>query len=138
MGSGTTANYSLLCKGNDALNIQPSLRHQTGTSILHIHAYQIYKHSTCISGTIVHTKESLGSSVAIITGRMARVRIPAAARDFFSSPQRPHRLWGPRSSRCSFSGGKTTTYFHLAQRSRMVEPNLHSLICLHGTGVNVR
>jgi hypothetical protein len=66
---------------------------------------------------------------------------------FFSSPQHPDWLWSPPSllsngywglypQEESSRGVKLTTNLHLVLRSRMVEVNLHSLICLHGIVLN--
>jgi hypothetical protein len=60
----------------------PSLRHQTGTLLLHTHAYQNHEHSTWISDTVENKKVNGGNSITIITGWMAGVRIPVATRDF--------------------------------------------------------
>jgi hypothetical protein len=84
--------------------------------------------------TLIWKKNSVSSS------------IPGEAR-FFSSPQLPARLWGPPSllpngyqgrfpRRQSGNGVNLTTHLHLVPRSRMVEPNLYSPICLHGIVLN--
>jgi hypothetical protein len=72
--------------------------------------------------------------------------IPGSTR-FFSSPQRPDRLWStsihlPNGYPALLPRGlggravKLPTHRHLVLNSRMVELYLHSLICLHGIVLN--
>jgi hypothetical protein len=61
---------------------------------------------------------------------------------FFSSAQRPDRLWGSPSLLSSGYrwqsswGMKLTTHLHLMPRSRLAELYLHSPLCLHGIMLN--
>jgi hypothetical protein len=80
-----------------------------------------------------------------LVGQGIGVSFAAGATDFFSSPQRPDRLWGLPCSlpnvyrRLGVKGQEREAghYFHLVPRLRRVELYLHISIRLHGLALNL-
>jgi hypothetical protein len=109
----------------------PSLLLHTKISLRN---YQTVTHTDCKQNHIGLLLYSRDSPVGIALGyglddRCPRVRFPTGSWEFFSSPPRQKRLWGPPSLLCngyqglfpwglSGRGAKLTTHPHLVPRSK--------------------
>jgi hypothetical protein len=88
---------------------------------------------------LLKCRGSRGSSVGVVTGYGLDVpgSIPGSAR-FFSSPQRPDRLWGPSSLLSNGCRGmKLATHLHLVTRSRVVSSWLSAKVIKHRNNFTV-